>query len=538
MLTKLFTKLSVKELPLEGTYMPLSLFNKKFNRSKSILGKGTHGQIIVCIDSKYVVKIIDHEDDGFTTFIRELNIYSKLSHPCIIEMIAWSFDYDKGYIAFSQGIPIVDAYVKEIISIEKIMADTLSAIAFMNSNGIGHCDIKPCNIIFHKGNAKIIDMGLCRKYILGENGTYYTKQDAYTPTYKDPEYYENSWNSISCEIYALAATYYSIAEQTCLRRSELYKFRSKNTTVNWFLDHALVFQNERKDIHWLADNFPHRIEYIGTVNIEPMYVIPRRYDNLYKSTLIFITKTACKNNFVAEVVFLSLHTFHRCVDKIFPHENVTKQDLRLLGMACIDIASRVCLNEKDIFGDYELKNMIVQVLRVCDGIINSFTYWDYAKSAKDLPALLKNTLNFNYDVNKIIDLQVGNTKYGTAGTLWSKTLKKIYMNEVYKNTHDSKINTCILDFTKNPQDIIKVWTENTNEILGFSDVRISILLHHRSVLALVDKKSAVKIYEWLNSWGPSTFELRDLICKFDWRNTQSTDPFGIPPLKIDSQVHL
>ena len=125
----------------------------------------THGgQGDVYASGNYEVKMFK-DDVELQSLSVELNIYSLVEHPCIIKPICWSVDKVNGisYLVTPLGQNIKTAYDSKKISLKEIKSDLLSAVAFLNSIGIAHCDIKPDNIIFHDGKAKLIDMGIARR---------------------------------------------------------------------------------------------------------------------------------------------------------------------------------------------------------------------------------------------------------------------------------------------------------------------------------------------------------------------------------------
>lgn len=73
--------------------------------------------------------------------------------------LCWTYNIQtvneiEGYIVMDKGIKVTDAYKNDLVAIEEIISDTLSAIAFMNSHGFAHCDIKPGNMIYSNGKVK------------------------------------------------------------------------------------------------------------------------------------------------------------------------------------------------------------------------------------------------------------------------------------------------------------------------------------------------------------------------------------------------
>lgn len=106
------------------------------------IGSGFFGTVY---DSgKYAIKKFD-SNPMLLEFSQELNFYASVNHPCIMKPLAWTVMKSQAYLTMKQGIQTAVSEGK--ISVSQIICDTLSAIAFLNDNGIAHCDIKPDNII-------------------------------------------------------------------------------------------------------------------------------------------------------------------------------------------------------------------------------------------------------------------------------------------------------------------------------------------------------------------------------------------------------
>lgn len=138
------------------------------------IASGAYGSVFAS-GSKYAIKVFCKKID----LIIELNIYSSVTHPCIMKPVAWTIIDCIGYIIMKRGYDIQEALHDKLITIEEVIADTLSAVTFLNSQGIEHGDIKPSNIMFHKNKAKLIDMGFA---CYGELNTDGRRRPASQPT--------------------------------------------------------------------------------------------------------------------------------------------------------------------------------------------------------------------------------------------------------------------------------------------------------------------------------------------------------------------
>ena len=173
-----------------------------------------------------------------------------------------------------RGEDIRTAFNKGKISIEEIV----SAITFLNCQGIVHGDIKPENIVFHEGKAKLIDTGIATKAHLSTNGEYYVEKELYSTPYIDIEYRDGQENSIKCEIYALAMTYLAIMTSKFPSFGDVSVYtRGINTTsstgIDWFFRQAGKLQQDRPSIKEILETAPSNLivrVYTGTVFSEPL----------------------------------------------------------------------------------------------------------------------------------------------------------------------------------------------------------------------------------------------------------------------------
>lgn len=146
-------------------YLLPTEFKQKYPMSKIKLGHGIDGTVYKCGD--YAIKVLESgNSDGALTFFKELNYYTLLNHPCILKPIAWTLD-NFGYLLLPLGIKLIDAYNTNLITADQIISDTLSALTYMLSLGVNHCDLHDENMIYHEGRVKIIDMGFASPYEIG-----------------------------------------------------------------------------------------------------------------------------------------------------------------------------------------------------------------------------------------------------------------------------------------------------------------------------------------------------------------------------------
>lgn len=59
-------------------------------------------------------------------------------------------------------------------------------------------------------------------------------------------------------------------------------------------------------------------------------------------------------------------------------------------------------DDNNYVSNYE--QLSIEILKLTNGVISTTTYWDYAKSSKDLLGLLIDCVNCNYDIHSIRDI--------------------------------------------------------------------------------------------------------------------------------------
>lgn len=194
-------------------HYPLDFYGK---RSK-ILGHGSFGVVYEYIrddGQKYAIKFID--DD--TTFYKEINGLSSLSHPNIVNYVDCGFDGASHYIVMELAIADLDKYMEKNKMSEtdkkSIMYQLISALIYIFNRGVIHGDIKPQNILVYgcKPNdpplVKLCDVGFYISNSCQINKT----RHIYTLWYRPPELLlDDEYNfDSSADIWAMGVTLYEI----------------------------------------------------------------------------------------------------------------------------------------------------------------------------------------------------------------------------------------------------------------------------------------------------------------------------------------
>lgn len=157
---------------------------------------------------------------------REVNIISKLNHPCVLKFILFSpIDFKK-----KKKPVIITEYAKngtlyELLERERtsqtevkfndtlkiiIIYGIVSAMSYIHSNDIIHCDLKPENILLDDFlHPKIADYGLS---IINDTFDSPTNNETIkgTPRYISPEIWKSYQYTKACDVYAFAIIVFEI----------------------------------------------------------------------------------------------------------------------------------------------------------------------------------------------------------------------------------------------------------------------------------------------------------------------------------------
>jgi len=136
--------------------------------------------------------------------VRESKIHSELKHPNIVQLYD-TVEIDNNSFAtileYCEGPDLYYYLKKNKVLPEKeaklLIKQILHALKYMNSQKtrIIHYDLKPQNIIFHKGELKISDFGLSKIFEDGQTRMELTSQGVGTYWYLPPETFEFEKNA-------------------------------------------------------------------------------------------------------------------------------------------------------------------------------------------------------------------------------------------------------------------------------------------------------------------------------------------------------
>ncbi|KAJ3277094.1 Alanyl-tRNA editing protein Aarsd1 [Terramyces sp. JEL0728] len=167
---------------------------------RELIGQGVYGKVhrAICIHSQRVVAIKESASDAdgiLSTTLREIALLKQVKHRNLIQMI--EAEQCQTHHAVFIVMEYCDVDLRTFIDeqprsgIDLDLAQILSGLAELHTNGIIHRDIKPQNIlVLHCGNGnhliKIADFGLGRR--VSHVSAAYTP-DTQTMLYRAPEVY-------------------------------------------------------------------------------------------------------------------------------------------------------------------------------------------------------------------------------------------------------------------------------------------------------------------------------------------------------------
>lgn len=510
-------------------YLEPEIFTERFPISLEPFAEGTFGKIYTS-GEEYIVKGFK-KDPHFRSLICELNGYSTNIHPCIMKPIAWSIIDGIAFMAMPRGEDINNAYKEGKITIEEIISDSLSAIADMNSRGYLHGDIKDANMIFHEGRCKIIDMGLVRLAILAEDGNFYAKEEAYSPLFRDMEYYEEQYNNINSEVYALASAYIAIINGGNINYFELMDYKSDIPHLDWLFQKAKLPSVSRPNAKMIlleapgeliVRRYPLEIQYISPI----LEVDDNKNLKVFMTTMVEIHKAL---ELPARDLFLAVNLIHRSYELIIERIHLTT--MKMYSIVILSIVSCVSLSHFKSFDYWEealditnveskYEEFLINVLMALNGTITSFTYWDYAKSPKDFLPLLYDMTDKDYDINLIrsFESKINRNKYiktqDISGINESPIFGEGVINKLSGPFHPvSGLERCKLPIEQDHKIVVKMWF-NFNEDRTSIFSLLNVLYKNRKVLYKINIKVA------------------NAICRFLYENEYTDRPISLVLEKI------
>eukprot|EP01102_Stenamoeba_stenopodia_P007793 TRINITY_DN2198_c0_g1_i1.p1 TRINITY_DN2198_c0_g1~~TRINITY_DN2198_c0_g1_i1.p1 ORF type:complete len:773 (-),score=121.37 TRINITY_DN2198_c0_g1_i1:107-2425(-) len=194
----------------------------------SLLGKGGFSEVYKAYDLKELREVAckihslnslwsEQKKRNYSKHaVREYDIHKNLNHPRVVKLYD-VFEIDDNsfctVLEYCDGGDL-DMYLKNhpILSereAKSIISQIFQGLKYLNEQKrpIIHYDLKPGNILFHKGEVKITDFGLSKFYEEDSDGTELTSQGAGTYWYQPPECFETPemHPKITCKVDVWAA---------------------------------------------------------------------------------------------------------------------------------------------------------------------------------------------------------------------------------------------------------------------------------------------------------------------------------------------
>lgn len=455
------TKKQLVNIPNSG-YVPYEQFFHLYS-FKDVIGKGTYGEVFASANKLSIVKASDiTEYPHFEAFIRELDFYSSFDHPCIFKISHFSYNEanERSYFAMPKGMNIREAYKAKKITLRQIASDLLDILKFLNNNAIAHCDLKPANVVYYDGKAYLIDYGLAKHCDSYQSGEIVFTGAAYTTGYRDPEVDFKSFNSIKCDLYALAKTLWAIDnDDDSIPENNIYTLtplKNKDPDMDNFLQLCTLPLKQRS-----FANDPiltkHKIierSYQSKILETPVLPVDPNCGGIFAKISEWIVEISNKLGVSSRTAFLAVHLIHRSLSIVLPDYSTnkeTKTKIQLLGMCCFEMACSINDEAQDyedltylsagFYKPEEIVPMCMKILASLNGIVQTLTYWDYASCLEDLPVFLTEILKCAYQTKltpSVSDLPTSKAgPFEKAFELWKKGIHSTGSNNISKYTIDN-----------------------------------------------------------------------------------------------------
>jgi len=193
---------------------------------------------------KVMLSQADATEDAVQRFKREMEVNRQLDHPNIVRFIESGSHKGAFYFVMElcDGGSLMDLYNKNRspLTPEQLMPHALKALeglAFAHSKGFVHRDLKPGNILIHRGVARVADFGMSKSFqMAGLSGMSMTGKTAGTPVFMPPEQIINfKYVKPVSDVFSFAATMYFL-----LTGAFPFDFSSKRDPMDVILNDDVV----------------------------------------------------------------------------------------------------------------------------------------------------------------------------------------------------------------------------------------------------------------------------------------------------------
>jgi serine/threonine protein kinase len=477
--------------------------------------------------------------------INEIAMYGSFYHPCLMNIIEWTFDYSYRTLLFAmpKGIPICQAMDDGLITIHQIVSDTLSFISFLHLQGCHHGDIKPDNIVYHDGHAKIIDFGLSSWGYLATNGKYYTKQKYGTVMFMDPESVHGELVPIETDLWSLGKTWSFLLRASKRSHDQTEGFSCEIPEINELMVQMQKPVRTRITAYELLQL---GISNVAVVRQHVGYRLLTSHTNeppvgnrhLFDELMTWFDTTISKNDII-KIRFDALSILHRCLTKIVPDfyvNSVHMSAAQQLTIACYVLAriiNGIIPDTSSIktlgFPTTYITDYVVDIMHCLCLSICIPTYWDQASCAQDLPML--------YSMAKSIDYITpsGLFKSNTSKYITFDQFKEIPFNILPVNEFSGEEYASIAVPQEDVKQIHSRWSavveawiyhgENkiSNDICVIFDL-VAVLRYNYAMLPRLTSGFAQTIYAFLTVMDEVCGSSIDKLLPYhDWRNLRIED---------------
>lgn len=184
------------------------------------IGRGSSGVVYlghhIKTKEKVAIKRLDisQMSDKMTRIWNEIQIMKETHHPNVIMLYDVFIDLENNYLylimEYCDGSDLTDYtknYTMDLSEIHKIMTQIKDGLEYLRSKGIMHRDLKPQNILLHKGNAKIADFGLS---IMIEGEAQLLNTMCGSPLYMSPEIIEHQKYTAKSDLWSIGVILYQL----------------------------------------------------------------------------------------------------------------------------------------------------------------------------------------------------------------------------------------------------------------------------------------------------------------------------------------
>ncbi|MCX6970170.1 MAG: serine/threonine-protein kinase [Verrucomicrobia bacterium] len=199
---------------------------------------------------KVMLSQADATEDAVQRFKREMEVNRQLDHPNIVRFIESGSHKGAFYFVMElcDGASLMDVFNRNRgpLTPEQLMPHALKALeglAFAHSKGFVHRDLKPGNILIHKGVARVADFGMSKSFqMAGLSGMSMTGNTAGTPVFMPPEQIINfKYVKPVSDVFSMGATMYYLLTGTFP-----FDFPAKRDPMDVILNDEVVSIRSRK----------------------------------------------------------------------------------------------------------------------------------------------------------------------------------------------------------------------------------------------------------------------------------------------------